>query len=77
MEYLDAKGIDVLDVSDSDDALLSPDDEEFEEDAPDPGKEDLSVPEGTTTDDPVRMYLKDRPDPAFERGRGGRAGRKK
>ena len=34
MEYLDAKGIDVLDVSDSDDALLSPDDEEFEEDDP-------------------------------------------
>lgn len=59
MEYLDAKGIDVLDVSDSDDALLSPDDEEFEEDDPDPGKEDLSVPEGTTTDDPVRMYLKE------------------
>ena len=59
MEYLDAKGIDVLDVSDSDDALLSPDDEEFEEDDPDPGKEDLSVPGGTTTDVPVRMYLKE------------------
>lgn len=59
MEYLNAKGIDVLKVSDSDDALLPPEDEEFEEDEPDLEKEDLSVPEGTTTDDPVRMYLKE------------------
>lgn len=62
IEYLAHKGIDVLKISDTDDddALLLPDDEEFEdEQEEDLDKLDLSVPEGISTDDPVRMYLKE------------------
>ena len=62
IEYLAHKGIDVLKISDTDDddALLLPDGEEFEdEQEEDLDKLDLSVPEGISTDDPVRMYLKE------------------
>ena len=62
IEYLAHKGIDVLKISDTDDddALLLPDDEEFEDQQEeDLDKLDLSVPEGISTDDPVRMYLKE------------------
>lgn len=65
--YLEAKGIDVLKISDTEDAAMLPleeneelllsEEEEYAEE--DPEKEDLSVPEGTATDDPVRMYLKE------------------
>ena len=60
IEYLEHKGIDVLKISDSDDdALLLPEEDEFEEQEEDLDKLDLSVPDGISTDDPVRMYLKE------------------
>ena len=58
-EYLEAQNIDVLritsDTDDVDDAdiLLSAEDEVDVE------KIDLSVPDGTSIEDPVRMYLKE------------------
>ncbi|HIU74686.1 MAG TPA: RNA polymerase sigma factor RpoD [Candidatus Pelethocola excrementipullorum] len=66
-EYLDAKNIDVLRISenetDSDDEtlLLLPDDEApmEEEEEVDMETIDLSVPEGISIEDPVRMYLKE------------------
>ncbi|QOV18216.1 RNA polymerase sigma factor RpoD [Blautia liquoris] len=64
-DYLDAKSIDVLRISDngsdSDDdiLLLSDDDDEGKEDDVDMEKIDLSVPEGVSIEDPVRMYLKE------------------
>ena len=62
IEYLEHKGIDVLQISDTDDddALLLPDDSEFEDEQEENlDKLELSVPEGISTDDPVRMYLKE------------------
>lgn len=62
-EYLESKGVDVLNMSDKEESLLlneeddmgfAPDEEEI-----DPAKEDLSVPEGVGIEDPVRMYLKE------------------
>ncbi len=58
--YLESKGVDVLMMSDSDDEPLDMepeflDDEETEE-VPDM---DISVPEGISLEDPVRMYLKE------------------
>lgn len=65
-EYLDTKNIDVLRISenetDSDeDLLLLPDDEISmeEEEEVDMENIDLSVPEGISIEDPVRMYLKE------------------
>lgn len=65
IEFLESEGVDVLripegDVPDADDALLLemeangevPDEEEIE-------KIDLSIPEGVSIEDPVRMYLKE------------------
>ena len=58
-EYLEAKGIDVLrinsDTDDDDDmeVILS------DEDEVDMEKIDLSVPDGISIEDPVRMYLKE------------------
>ena len=56
LEYLDHNGIDVLRISDEDDddeiILLEDDDVEVE-------KIDLSVPDGVSVEDPVRMYLKE------------------
>lgn len=56
-EYLEAKGIDVLRInSDTDDdmeVILS------DEDEVDMEKIDLSVPDGISIEDPVRMYLKE------------------
>ena len=56
-EYLEANNVDVLRMSDDDGLdddglLLDVDDEPLEE-------IDLSVPEGVSTEDPVRMYLKE------------------
>ncbi|MDF2951201.1 MAG: rpoD [Anaerocolumna sp.] len=53
-EYLEANNVDVLRFSEGDeDIVLEPDDDiEVEE-------IDLSVPEGISIDDPVRMYLKE------------------
>ena len=58
IEYLDQNGIDVLRISDEDDA----DDEDInltEEDEIDVENIDISVPEGVSIEDPVRMYLKE------------------
>ena len=56
LDYLDHNGIDVLRISDDDDddeiILTEDDDVEVE-------KIDLSVPEGVSVEDPVRMYLKE------------------
>ncbi len=62
-EFLEANNVDVLRMSDinmdaeeePDDALLLEDDAEAEE----LGNLDLSVPEGVSLEDPVRMYLKE------------------
>ena len=59
VDYLDQNGIDVLRMSD--DEVLD-DDEEIvlsEEDEVDIENIDLSVPEGVSIEDPVRMYLKE------------------
>ena len=61
-DYLENKKIDVLNIGENDEEELDPvlfenDDEEEEE--VEAEKEDLSVPEGISTDDPVRMYLKE------------------
>ena len=56
LDYLDHNGIDVLRISDDDDddeIILS------EEDDVEVEKIDLSVPEGVSVEDPVRMYLKE------------------
>ena len=62
-DYLEASGIDVLRISDSDlDALMLTDDDDLGlEDEDDKNMEniDLSVPEGISIEDPVRMYLKE------------------
>ena len=55
LDYLDHNGIDVLRISDDDDdeiILTEDDDVEVE-------KIDLSVPDGVSVEDPVRMYLKE------------------
>ena len=56
LEYLEHNGIDVLRISDDDDddeiILTEEDDVEVE-------KIDLSVPDGVSIEDPVRMYLKE------------------
>ena len=55
LDYLDHNGIDFLRISDDDDdeiILTEEDDVEVE-------KIDLSVPEGVSVEDPVRMYLKE------------------
>ena len=59
-EYLEANGIDVLQMND--DSNVDDDDLEImlsDEDEVDMEKIDLSVPDGTSIEDPVRMYLKE------------------
>ena len=62
-DYLEANGIDVLRISDTDtDVLLLDDDEDIkldEEDEVDVENIDVTVPEGISIEDPVRMYLKE------------------
>ena len=62
-DYLEANGVDVLRIQDNDmDDLIMSDEEEMnlsEEDEVDMENIDLSVPEGVSVDDPVRMYLKE------------------
>ncbi|MCR5670522.1 MAG: RNA polymerase sigma factor RpoD [Butyrivibrio sp.] len=62
LESLETSGIDVLRVSDTDDDVLTPDDEDMvltDEDEVDMENIDLSVPDGISIEDPVRMYLKE------------------
>ena len=57
IDYLEQNGIDVLKISnddDVDDDIILDDEDEVEV-----GKIDLSVPEGVSVEDPVRMYLKE------------------
>ncbi len=57
LEYLERNGIDVLRITaddDVDDVLITDDDEEIEVE-----NIDLSVPDGVSIEDPVRMYLKE------------------
>lgn len=57
IDYLEQNGIDVLKISnddDVDDDIILDDEDEVEVE-----KIDLSVPEGVSVDDPVRMYLKE------------------
>ena len=57
IDYLEQNGIDVLKISnddDVDDDIILDDEDEVEVD-----KIDLSVPEGVSVEDPVRMYLKE------------------
>ena len=60
LEVLENSGIDVLRVSDTDDDI--PDDDDMvltDEDEVDMENIDLSVPDGISIEDPVRMYLKE------------------
>ena len=57
LDYLEKNNIDVLKLQESDDDVLLPEDEDMEEIELD--KTDLSVPDGVSIDDPVRMYLKE------------------
>ena len=55
-EFLEAKGVDVLRITDdiSDDDIIL----EMEGDEDELENIDLSIPEGISIEDPVRMYLK-------------------
>lgn len=63
LEMLDQSGVDVLQVQDNDEPIDEPiDDDEIvltEEDEVDVENIDLSVPDGVSIEDPVRMYLKE------------------
>ena len=54
LDYLEANNIDVLRISDDDDDILIDEDDDIEVE-----KIDLSVPDGVSIEDPVRMYLKE------------------
>ncbi len=54
LEFLEAHNIDVLRISDDDDDILLDDEDEVEVE-----QIDLSVPDGVSIEDPVRMYLKE------------------
>ena len=62
-DFLEANGIDILRIQDNDmDDLIISDDDDLnlsEEDEVDMENIDLSVPEGVSIGDPVRMYLKE------------------
>ena len=63
-DFLEASGVDVLRFTDDahEDALLLGDDDDINldvEEEIDMEKIDLSVPEGVSIEDPVRMYLKE------------------
>ena len=58
-EYLEANNIDVLRISNDDDDIDDVDIVISEEDEVDVEKIDLSVPDGISIEDPVRMYLKE------------------
>ncbi len=58
-EYLEENNVDVLKITDDDDDVPEPDDDLLLEDEEDIEKIDLSIPEGVSIEDPVRMYLKE------------------
>ena len=63
LDFLEASGVDVLRISGNDEELILDDDAEIEymddEEEIELDKIDLSVPEGVSIEDPVRMYLKE------------------
>ena len=62
-DFLEASGVDVLRIPGNDDSLMLDDDAELDklddEEEIELDKIDLSVPEGVSIEDPVRMYLKE------------------
>ena len=62
-EFMEAGGVDVLRITENADELILDDDAELDnfdsEEEIELEKIDLSVPEGISLDDPVRMYLKE------------------
>ena len=58
LDFLEKNNIDVLRLQDNDDDILLPEDEEDLETI-ELDKIDLSVPDGISIEDPVRMYLKE------------------
>ena len=54
LDFLESNNIDVLRISDDDDDILIDDEEEVEVE-----NIDLTVPDGISIEDPVRMYLKE------------------
>ncbi len=54
LEFMESNNIDVLRISDDDDDILLDDEDEVEVE-----QIDLSVPDGVSIEDPVRMYLKE------------------
>ena len=63
LDFLEASGVDVLRISGNDEELILDDDVDIEkmddEEEIELDKIDLSVPEGVSIEDPVRMYLKE------------------
>ena len=63
LDFLEARGVDVLRISGNDEELILDDDADIEkmddEEEIELDKIDLSVPEGVSIEDPVRMYLKE------------------
>ena len=64
LDFLEASGVDVLRITDgnADDMILDDDDadiDKLDEEEIELDKIDLSVPEGVSIEDPVRMYLKE------------------
>ena len=63
LDFLEASGVDVLRISGNDEELILDDDADIEkmddEEEIELVKIDLSVPEGVSIEDPVRMYLKE------------------
>ena len=63
LDFLEASGVDVLRISGNDEELILDDDADIEkmddEEEIELDKVDLSVPEGVSIEDPVRMYLKE------------------
>ena len=63
LDFLEASGVDVLRISGNDEVLILDDDADIEkmddEEEIELDKIDLSVPEGVSIEDPVRMYLKE------------------
>ena len=63
LDFLEASGVDVLRISGNDEELILDDDADIDkmddEEEIELDKIDLSVPEGVSIEDPVRMYLKE------------------
>ena len=58
-EYLEVKGIDILQITDDKDETILLDDSDDSDDDEDVSNIDLTVPDGISIEDPVRMYLKE------------------